>query len=1048
MVSLADGRLISLRQDTGDTLWTFEAGGPLVSSANPRSQEVSIDGSEAALPAQKDILFPGTDGSLYVYRPVMDGSSSPGRIEKLPVSVRDLVTMSPAPSQDGSVVLGSQRTTVFLIQRDSGELLKTLIDFNGDLNTLREDTIGDDDPLVIGRKDYVVRSVHPKLGEQWNMTWSQLQRLSELEIVVGTPHTHEYSLLPEELKLGSDYKSLKRVAVDSGWEIWQKSFGVPPIAAYTQQGARIDLLGVAKSGRQTTRGGTGNIVVGMMGSSIYAIPTELLGPQSYCSSSAHDARQCDLVADGDARYATEQQDSKALTVAGTQQPESCEYSTSDGETCEVPLGVFPIFDGGEQDGGEQQPLLLLPAPAPPETPFRPLSLKIRELSGLTAGLARGTIVLFFIVIAIAGWILKRQMSFQRGEKGLHQRRYSELPNGTAVQAGLINSSLRAARSTAPNGAIRVGRMLVGPGILGYGSGGTMVFQGELDGRPVAVKRLLRQFYDLAQKEIKALILSDEHPNVVRCFAMEEDDEFVYLALERCVCSLNDILEVHSAARSKTTLPPLFAQGKNLFVDSQGSTTPYAVKIAHDIGKGLEALHSRGVVHRDLKPHNVLLTMTGVAKLSDMGLSKKLASEAISFESVGSGGSSGWQAPEQLVSRSGGTARQTLAVDVFSYGLLVHYILTGGKHPFGEHYERDGNIMGGRCTLKTPTVSEATNLLQGMLAHDPARRPVMKAILAHPVWWSCPRSLSFLISVSDRVEGEDRAEDTSRYAALEALKPYAVGDGSWAVAMDSALIENLGKYRRYDTYSLRDLLRVIRNKHNHFREMPSELQSKLGPIPEGFMDYFSARYPGLLTACFYFALKWCREEASMKAFFPEGSEGLLITTAPEAALGGVYNSTPSTEGEWVMRKAGITGPDSPVDAYIGSPPQQLEPRPPSKYITDPIDGTCYAIFPSRPGHPVCDFFQKTGHCKYGDGCRFDHPAQYAVKLSRQGLPLRPDEPPCGHFTRNGDCKFGAGCKFDHGSGSAGGINTPVTVKRLAVPPGYETPRRTETTSTRW
>ena len=38
-----------------------------------------------------------------------------------------------------------------------------------------------------------------------------------------------------------------------------------------------------------------------------------------------------------------------------------------------------------------------------------------------------------------------------------------------------------------------------------------------------------------------MILSDEHPNIVRCFAMEEDAEFVYLALERCRHSLGDLL---------------------------------------------------------------------------------------------------------------------------------------------------------------------------------------------------------------------------------------------------------------------------------------------------------------------------------------------------------------------------------------------------------------------------------------------------------------------------------------------------------------------------
>ena len=51
-------------------------------------------------------------------------------------------------------------------------------------------------------------------------------------------------------------------------------------------------------------------------------------------------------------------------------------------------------------------------------------------------------------------------------------------------------------------------------VLGYGSGGTVVLSGELDGRPVAVKRLLARFYDLARKEIDALIHVDDHPNVV------------------------------------------------------------------------------------------------------------------------------------------------------------------------------------------------------------------------------------------------------------------------------------------------------------------------------------------------------------------------------------------------------------------------------------------------------------------------------------------------------------------------------------------------------
>ena len=60
------------------------------------------------------------------------------------------------------------------------------------------------------------------------------------------------------------------------------------------------------------------------------------------------------------------------------------------------------------------------------------------------------------------------------------------------------------RSTPLHGCVQVTSE-----ILGYGSCGTIVFSGTLDGRQVAVKRILRQFNELAHKEISALIVSDE-----------------------------------------------------------------------------------------------------------------------------------------------------------------------------------------------------------------------------------------------------------------------------------------------------------------------------------------------------------------------------------------------------------------------------------------------------------------------------------------------------------------------------------------------------------
>lgn len=67
-------------------------------------------------------------------------------------------------------------------------------------------------------------------------------------------------------------------------------------------------------------------------------------------------------------------------------------------------------------------------------------------------------------------------------------------------------------------------------------------------------------------------------------------------------------------------------------------------------------------------------------------------QAKSIANHATGGSTGWQAPEQLILRSGGEARQGRSVDIFTFGLLLFYCLSGGQHPFGEGIERDYRIL--------------------------------------------------------------------------------------------------------------------------------------------------------------------------------------------------------------------------------------------------------------------------------------------------------------------------------------------------------------------
>ena len=218
------------------------------------------------------------------------------------------------------------------------------------------------------------------------------------------------------------------------------------------------------------------------------------------------------------------------------------------------------------------------------------------------------------------------------------------------------------------GAGAVGRLRFGPEILGYGSGGTLVFGGELvDGgvsRPVAVKRLLRQFAAAAAAEVRALVEADAHPNIVRCFALEEDEAFVYLALERCERSVADLV-ASPEGRASLLLPwvssppsPPPSPSPSSSASSSGPLlrpSPFAMRLAEGATRGLAALHSRGIVHRDLKPANVLVSLADpgggspaaggaagpasradcsrVAKLSDMGLSRLLPDGASSFETT-------------------------------------------------------------------------------------------------------------------------------------------------------------------------------------------------------------------------------------------------------------------------------------------------------------------------------------------------------------------------------------------------------------------------------
>lgn len=441
-------------------------------------------------------------------------------------------------------------------------------------------------------------------------------------------------------------------------------------------------------------------------------------------------------------------------------------------------------------------------------------------------------------------------------------------------------------------------------ILGYGSAGTVILQGSFQNRPVAVKRLLIDFYDIASREIQLLSESDDHPNVIRYYFSESTEKFLYIAVELCLASLEKLIENSEESQKLASIR------KNI--------DPMNVLV--QITSGVQHLHSMKIVHRDLKPQNILIAPPkNVRKdcnmnfdksfrvlISDFGLCKKLEYDESSFRTSNFNnpiGTSGWRAPEVISgkldlsdtmlgdsSTSTGvtdistekaeaevnqrTLRLTSAVDIFSLGCIFYYVLSNGQHPFGDRLSRDANIVKGEFHLpdieksikERSTRIEATNLITTMLDRNPLVRPSCEEVLKHPFFWSISKKLEFLLKVSDRFEVERRDPPSPLLLKLEAVSLKVIPNGDWTTKFDSDFMDNLGKYRKYKGEKLMDLLRALRNKYHHFRDLPEELSEVMSPIPDGFYTFFLRRFPNFLMEIYFITKDNLSDDQVLSEFF--------------------------------------------------------------------------------------------------------------------------------------------------------------------------------------
>lgn len=298
----------------------------------------------------------------------------------------------------------------------------------------------------------------------------------------------------------------------------------------------------------------------------------------------------------------------------------------------------------------------------------------------------------------------------------------------------------------------------------------------------------------------------------------------------------------------------------------------------------------------------------------------------------------------------------------------------------------------------------------------------------------------------RVENEDREPDQTLLASLESYSRAAVG-ANWGALLDSLLIANLGKYRRYDFTSLRDLLRVIRNKRNHFREMPESLQAVMAPIPDGFYRwgaggvwnvlqvitapsvvkmvpwpycrYFDSRFPNLLMSMYVFTLHNLGDDLNLGKYWSATTPDELLPFARMFShhhpAAGKQATPPRTPGNGKLGRPVQTPPAAAAPAAV--PMQEASGGAVNGLIVGyQADGAPeplhYLDFPQRPGKQPCDFYTKTGYCRFQTSCCFDHPTEFAVPLTELELPYRPEQPICAFYLKAACCKFGPSCKFHH------------------------------------
>ncbi|OXB81844.1 UNVERIFIED_CONTAM: hypothetical protein H355_015041, partial [Colinus virginianus] len=864
-VSTLDGNLHAVSKSTGDVRWTLKD--------DPILQVPVYVAEPAFLPDPND-------GSLYI----LGGKKKEG-LMKLPFTIPELVQSSPCRSSDGVLYTGKKQDMWFIVDPKSGEKQTTL-------STEAWDGVCPSSPLLyIGRTQYVITMYDTKTRElRWNATYSDYS---------APLYEESYPYKMSHFASSGD-GLVVTLDKESGEVLWAQNYGSPVVGIYVWHQdslRRVPHLNLAMETLRYLTFHSQDIHLARWGhqsmKDFTATKTQLL-PALYVGKHAASFYALTSLVHGSVALVPQ-----GITLARIDGPTTDDVTMRESGECEITPSTDVKYPQGSITALRNQWLLIGHHELPPvvhTTMLRAFPENLRKATETIiprSSPARTVFDDFLAPSSTEELALRGSEGHVPPEAG-HREQAEVYPDsgdwdlllaavGTALLGGgvlmllvMASGSLHSSAEVEPE-VVVVGKISFNPkDVLGHGAGGTFVFRGQFEGRNVAVKRLLPECFHLVDREVRLLQESDEHPHVVRYFCTEKDRQFHYIAIELCSATLQEYVENPSFDRHN--LDP--------------------VSVLHQTMSGLAHLHSLSIVHRDLKPCNILISVPNShghirAVISDFGLCKKLQGGRHSF-SLRSGipGTEGWIAPELLQEEP--KENPTCAVDIFSAGCIFYYVVSGGQHPFGDSLRRQANILAGACQL--PCLQEdvhdkvvARELIVSMLSSEPQKRPSAPAILMHPFFWSAEKQLQFFQDVSDRVEKEPA--EGSLVGALEAGGRSVVRT-NWRMHISLPLQMDLRKFRTYKGSSVRDLLRAMRNKvhpthplphtvlpsltpfllqKHHYHELPANVREALGSVPDGFVQYFTSRFPRLLLHT-HSAMQLCAHERLFHPYYGPELQG--------------------------------------------------------------------------------------------------------------------------------------------------------------------------------